>query len=242
MCYNLGRHGVGDIFVYPVTLLRWSDEVTFFARRRCSACCFKRLIVRVFFMLWHKTKSRRSFVTLVELLAVMFIISVLLGLSIGVFQYASSKAAETRTRALIKKIEVSLENYKAKYGCYIPAISGSNWGDNYCTNQLYTNSRICLFYLDYPAFNLMIDSESLKTADAQKDAGCSRYWLVDTFGSPIYYRCPGLFNRTSFDIGSLGSDAKIGDAVSVSDNNFGTASATKGSWGKGDDITNFSNK
>lgn len=191
-------------------------------------------------MFWCKTKSRRSFVTLVELLAVMFILSVLLGLSIGVFQYASSKAAESRTRALIKKVEVALESYNAKYGCYIPAISTSTW--TALNNQLDADTRVCLFYLDYPAFNLMIDSESLKASDAQKDAGCSRYWLVDSFGSPIYYRCPGLFNRTSFDIGSLGSDAKIGDGLSQSDTTWGTSGSAKGSWGKGDDITNFSNK
>ncbi|OGV55701.1 MAG: hypothetical protein A2017_03205 [Lentisphaerae bacterium GWF2_44_16] len=195
-------------------------------------------------MIWHKTKSRRSFVTLVELLAVMFILSVLLGLSIGVFQYASSKSAESKTRALIKKVEVALENYKSKYGYYIPAISSGDWTDvNVGRNQIHATSRVCAFYLDYPAFNLMIDGESLKAADTQKDAGApNRSWLVDTFGSPIYYRCPGLFNRTSFDIGSLGSDAKLGDAVAVSDANFGTASAAKGSWGKGDDITNFTNK
>ena len=75
---------------------------------------------------------------------------------------------------------------------------------------------------------------------ATKINGANRYF-IDGWGRPLLYRVPGKFNKTGFDLGSVGSDGKLGDGqgdeVTASalptDSNFGSY------FGQGDDITNF---
>ena len=63
------------------------------------------------------TKINRAF-TLVELLVVMAIIGILAAITMGIYGSAKGKAVDSRLRAELAKIELALENYKAKNGQY----------------------------------------------------------------------------------------------------------------------------
>jgi type II secretory pathway pseudopilin PulG len=180
--------------------------------------------------------------TLIELLTVIAVITVLMGMSIGVFSYVSTRMAEARTRATIAKIESALETYKSKYGMYptFPLTSFNNKQNDYFDAS--TTSRITAFYLEdsWTGFNsLLPDYEGMKVNDSATTTTATTpptRWIVDYFGGAILYRCPGYFNRNSYDLGSLGSDGKLGDNNNITDANVNTY------WGKGDDITNFTRK
>lgn len=65
---------------------------------------------------------KRTF-TLIELLAAIGIIAILAGLTIGGLSFATAKADESKTIALMEEFETALEKYKADYGAY-PVFSG----------------------------------------------------------------------------------------------------------------------
>lgn len=180
--------------------------------------------------------------TLIELLTVIAVIGVLMGMSIGVFSYVSTRMAEAKTRAIIAKLESALETYKSKYGMYLPfpmtALSQAKFFST-------TNSRVTAFYLDdtLTSFNVLIDYEGLKANDSAVKTGTTTpRWIVDAFGNPIVYRCPGFYNRNSYDLGSMGSDGLPGDGQSQSTETNWGYTTNAGVWGKGDDITNFTRK
>ena len=146
----------------------------------------------------------------------MAIISVLVGLSVAVVGLANSKMAESRTKSVIKKLELALESYKVKHGYYIMQF------DPYRA-----------FYVDDPAGNKpnfceFIDyEEMLGTGDIIVSGG--RKIVIDAYGNPIEYKCPGKKNRMRFDLLSYGTDGKSPDAGSSA------GTAAQGA----DDITNY---
>ncbi len=184
-------------------------------------------------------KLQRSRFTLVELLTVMAIIAVLVGIVLSLMGMATRKMSEARTKSVVQQVCNALENYKAKYGYY-----------------LQTQGVAKAFYLDLvnssaaagAADNItgnfcnFIDYEMMRNKDSQivGTPGTDRYWLVDGFGYPIVYRCPGYFNRSGFDIGSGGIDGCFGSTtkgvLSFDDAKY------KSDFGKGDDIVNFTRK
>ncbi len=56
--------------------------------------------------------------TLVELLAVIGIIAVLAAITVGGLSFATAKADEAKTIALMEEFEIALEKYKEDYGVY----------------------------------------------------------------------------------------------------------------------------
>jgi len=185
--------------------------------------------------------QKKNFTT-TELLVVMAIIATLMGMGLGVYSYASTKMAETRTRGTLKKLEIALERYKEKYGYYIQQpifsyfvldkVSSTTTGTEYVKNNF------CQFLDDY---------EQLKKNDCELNTTTNRYQVIDGFGGKILYRCPGYFNKDKYDIVSAGSNAAIGNLASTYDfdptANVETSTdltpRAKSDLGKGDDIANF---
>lgn len=74
----------------------------------------------------HSACTRTAGFTLVEIMAVVLIILILAGLVIGIAGNASRKADAGATQALLARIAMGLENYKAEMGTYpAPTSNGS---------------------------------------------------------------------------------------------------------------------
>jgi len=190
-----------------------------------------------------KAPGRKARFTLVELLTVMAIIAVLVGIVLGLMGMATRKMAEAKSKSLVQLVSVALESYKAKYGYYIQQASAG------------------AFYLDYVAsgasagdptnitcnFCQFVDYENLHNKDCQLSgssvSASNRYWVVDGFGNPLVYRCPGYYNRSGFDLGSGGADGNYGSPSSGAKGilSFDNTAYTT-VFGQGDDITNFTRK
>ncbi len=186
--------------------------------------------------------------TLVELLAVCLIISVLAAIGVKGYSYAQYKIAESRTKALIARVELALENCKAKYGYYLPQDVEHiiRFSDNPKTDPVNINNNENKdwiltedkheAYID--DFLRMLDVQSAKFI--QKDGS---YILDDGNGNYLFYACPGKVNTESFDLYSLGADGGRGLNSSGSDNNthpFGQTAATLREYVQtSDDIANF---
>jgi len=171
---------------------------------------------------------RCSRFTLVELLTVVAIISMLLGLGFGGYTYAMQKSRISQTEALIKRISAALEANKAKFGFYPQTM---NKGNDYrfmleldvdtSKHAAYERYESIKFNNDvdghyqYPedymnAWRKAVDFENL--AQQCRTIGNSKVlYVVDAWGNPLYYRCPGKRNPQSFDLISAGPDGLIGD-------------------------------
>ncbi len=60
----------------------------------------------------------KHYFTLVELLAVIGIVAILVGITVGGLSFATTKADEAKTIALMEEFEIALEKYKEDYGIY----------------------------------------------------------------------------------------------------------------------------
>ncbi|MGN0870745.1 MAG: prepilin-type N-terminal cleavage/methylation domain-containing protein [Victivallales bacterium] len=193
-------------------------------------------------------KKRHTF-TLVEILTTIAILAILAGISLGVTKLAFGKAHESKNQALIKMIEVALEQYKSKYGYY------PNSGDK---PRLFTMDMVDLTLAAGESDNdkktrvltnniwQYFDEDFKKTFVKQipVDNNIFYGYVIDAKGNPLIYRCPGIFNTGSFDLGSVGEDGYIGDKVTpvnqatkleaINDTDYEK-------FGQGDDIVNFTN-
>ena len=170
-------------------------------------------------------KPTKHFFTLIEVLTVAAIIAILAGISVGVIGLISNKNAEARTQATIKALELALGQYKADNGNIYPTTLNSPIRFaliNYMPDNL---NGTLLKYMDQKLLN-----------SATKTDGNERYF-VDGWGRPLIYRIPGKFNKTGFDLGSVGDGGTaITDTVPSSIGDY------DGKFGQGDDITNFLRK
>ena len=159
--------------------------------------------------------------TLIEILAAVAILAILAGITTGIIGYVRAKTNEARTLATIEIIKVALEQYKEKYGYYLPISKG-----NYV--KFRTDAVTDVAKATKDNFNQFVDYNSfIKQGTAVGNA----YEIHDGYGkdSYIWYCYPGRVNKGSYDLGSLGADKKSGD---------GGAATPDANFGKGDDITN----
>lgn len=195
-------------------------------------------------------KKRHTF-TLVEILTTIAILAILAGISLGVTKLAFGKAHESRNRALIKMIEVALEQYKAKYGYYpnsgektrrftmdwVDPTLAADESDNDKKTQVLTNNIWQYFDEDFK-------KTFVKQIPVEGKEKIFYGYVIDAKGNPLIYRCPGIFNTGSFDLGSVGEDGYIGDKVTPV-NQATKLEAIKNTdyekFGQGDDIVNFTN-
>ncbi len=188
------------------------------------------------------TMKKRHTFTLVEILTTIAILAILAGISLGVTKLAFGKAHESKNQALIKMIEVALEQYKSKYGYYpnsgdkprLFTMDMVNLKDDTDKTRVLTNNIWQYFDEDFKKTFVK------QTSPANNDIFYG--YVIDAKGNPLIYRCPGLFNTGSFDLGSVGEDGYIGDKVELV--NQGTKLeniAHYEKFGQGDDIVNFTN-
>jgi general secretion pathway protein G len=133
--------------------------------------------------------------SLIEILIVCGILLILAGIGISVFSLVNRKMQDSRCQAMIAKMSIALENYKAKTGYYIQQPSSSSSSPSpFFIDQYKITGQEC-------SLNDFIDIPSGELA-----AGTGRGFWKDPWGNNFLYKCPGTHNPMSFDLYSFGSD------------------------------------
>ena len=171
---------------------------------------------------------KNRFFSLIELLTVMAVIAILLAITIGIFSLVRDKMNNSKTRAVIKQLDIAMQSYKIDQGYYFPqstAFANLPPISNIDINRLRfnLNKNVDTTFFKNFEYQSLVGSKMITTYGTDS---C----VQDAWGNKILYKCPGDFNTQMFDIGSLGRDGQYGD-------NSNNAS----DFGKGDDITNFNN-
>jgi prepilin-type N-terminal cleavage/methylation domain-containing protein len=163
-------------------------------------------------------KTLRFRFTLVEVLAVVALISLLAAIGFGAYSYAMNASRESNSKALFKRIEAGLESCRTKFGYYpvstsFTAISFTLKRDTSLVSAIQFGTDA--MSSDYEKeFLRVVDEESLKknmiktlnaSSVSEKD-----FDLEDGWGGKIYYRYPGLINKGGYDLVSPGPDGKFG--------------------------------
>ncbi len=145
--------------------------------------------------------SRKQRFTLIELLAVMFLLSILAALVIGGARFAMLRSSEASTISAMKKLELALEQYRNEYG-YFPVQTTAN-----------TPLRRASFGGDWVNQGTGVIQSNRKAAEALGSLKTSTNGLdatfTDGFGNPFYYRTGSsadVKNKSSYDLWSMGAD------------------------------------
>ena len=179
--------------------------------------------------------AKKNPFTLIEILAVVAIIAVLAGMTVGISSLVMDKAAESKTKSAIKILEMALAKYQQEVGHY-PIKPGQGMLEvRYDKANPGNDDKLLKF----------LDEKFLRENTEKFTSGTLTYLrFVDGHGFPLVYRFPGYFNKGKFDLGSAGKDGHIGDGKGT---RFKKESITvsfgiyKSDFGKGDDIVNFVN-
>lgn len=159
-------------------------------------------------------KTLRFRFTLVEVLAVVALVSLLAAIGFGAYSYAMNASRESNTKALLKRIEAGLESCRTKYG-YYPAstslhlikmkLDSSNLisGVEFDVADSSSNGTALSDEMR-KEFLRVIEEESLKKGKT------GDFVLEDSWGGAIYYRYPGQINKGGFDLIAPGADGKFG--------------------------------
>ena len=192
-------------------------------------------------------KARKKAFTLVEILAVISIIAILAGMTVGVSSLVMRKSADTKTRAAMKNVEIALERFREANGYYPPSRGGTIsifWFEKAPDANSSADALSKLFDEKFRSANTC----PITISDSSSVDRPSLY-VVDAYGRPLVYRCPGYFNKGKYDLGSLGKDGKFGDGegdrpeINVDDKKgsfkHDMTTVFNGHFGLGDDLTNF---
>lgn len=154
--------------------------------------------------------------TLVEVLAVVFLIGILTAIGFGMYSYAMNSAKDKATRSLFARLGAAIESCNTKFG-YIPTSTTSTTPafdvitvkvvDGEITELGFggrTFKKSVANDQDYlKEFLRVVDAEALKKSIKSGQ-------LEDSWGGVIYYAYPGKFNKTAYDLYSAGADGRIG--------------------------------
>lgn len=155
--------------------------------------------------------------TLVEVLAVVFLIGVLTAIGFGMYSYAMNSAREKATRSLFARLGAAIESCNTKFGYIPPSTTTKEFNALLVT---VTDGEITKLEFGGRTFSSTATQQSekdylkefLRIADAEtlKKSINSDKELEDSWGGVIYYAYPGKFNKTSYDLYSAGADGRIG--------------------------------
>lgn len=155
--------------------------------------------------------SRRSPFTIIELLAVMVIISILAALILGVSKYATAKGHEAKTRSQLEALADAIEQFKEDRG-YYPSTGGLTvtilqFGEHFPTTDA---TPVDSSTVNALKTNNFVNSQT----GVPYIPGYKGGTYLDAWGRPFLYQCDGnQINKNSFDLWSAGRDGKIDDKV-----------------------------
>ena len=153
--------------------------------------------------------------SLIELLVVIAIIAALLGIGVGTASYVQRKTAAARIKCDITALEVALDNYKADIGCYPSCLDSNAWSppQPLCVNGSNWSSVVlfrALAGIDGRKVYFKFRADQLGAPGWTNIITPAVINIVDVFGEGLRYRYPGINNKTSFDLWSLGPDRAQG--------------------------------
>ena len=191
-----------------------------------------------------KTLSFRF--TLVEVLAVVALVSLLAAIGFGAYSYAMNASRESNTKALLKRIEAGLESCRTKFG-YYPASQNFRW----ILIQLDTSTKLVSgIQFDVSSSETGMSGTSLSDEmrkeflrvieeESLKKGKTGDFVLEDSWGGAIYYRYPGQINRGGFDLIAPGADGRFGSGNATTPPTARTSYYSTDNEKVCDDITNF---
>lgn len=157
--------------------------------------------------------------SLVEMMVVLAIIAILIGAGAGGYTVARRWLAKTRTEAILTKLKIALEAYKNDKGYYpLPQGSVVNFKLDVNTKD-YTSGTPGDANIPRNNMNKFVDYSKIQQDQSIKvsEGTWNRYYVKDGWNAPangetfgaIKYRCPGIINKTTFDLYSAGHDRKF---------------------------------
>lgn len=151
-----------------------------------------------------KRRVQKHHFSLIELLTVCGILLILAGIGVGVYSLVHRKMQDSRCQAMIAKMSMALENYKAKTGYYIQAVSATAlYIDSYATGA------------PTPNLNNFIDIPQGEIGGTNGGFSGNRGAWKDPWGNEFRYQCPGSHNRMTFDLYSRGEDKFVDTADDI---------------------------
>lgn len=191
-------------------------------------------------------KTLRFRFTLVEVLAVVALVSLLAAIGFGAYSYAMNASRESNTKALLKRIEAGLESCRTKFGYYpasqnfqmimIRLDTSTNLVSDVqfdVSNSSSSTSGTSLSDEMRTEFLRVVEEESLKKGQT------GDFVLEDSWGGAIYYRYPGQINRGGFDLIAPGADGRFGSGNATTPPPARTSYYSTDNEKVCDDITNF---
>lgn len=163
--------------------------------------------------------------TLVEVLAVVFLIGLLTAIGFGMYSYAMNAAKEKATRSLFARLEAAIESCNTKFG-YIPTSTATKKFNTISVTV--SSGEITELNFGGRTFKSSVTSdqdylkEFLRVVDAETlKKSVKSGTLEDSWGETIYYAYPGKFNATSYDLYSAGPNGRIGKSnADLTDSNL----------------------
>lgn len=191
-------------------------------------------------------KTLRFRFTLVEVLAVVALVSLLAAIGFGAYSYAMNASRESNTKALLKRIEAGLESCRTKFGYYpasqnfqmimIRLDTSTNLVSDVqfdVSNSSSSTSGTSLSDEMRTEFLRVVEEESLKKGQT------GDFVLEDSWGGAIYYRYPGQINKGGFDLIAPGADGRFGSGNATTPPTARTSYYSTDNEKVCDDITNF---